>query len=36
MKAIVEAGYKGWVAHEFVPRRDPLKSLEQGIQICDV
>lgn len=36
MRAIVEAGYKGWVAHEFVPKRDPLKSLEQAIAICDV
>ena len=36
MKAIVETGYKGYVAHEFTPRRDPLTSLAQAVQICDV
>lgn len=36
MKAIVATGYKGYVAQEFVPKRDPLTSLEQGVRICDV
>ena len=37
MKAIVETGYKGFVAQEFVPKRpDALASLKQGVQICDV
>jgi hydroxypyruvate isomerase len=36
MKAIVETGFKGYVAHEFVPKRDPLTSLAQAVQICDV
>ncbi|HEY3321810.1 MAG TPA: TIM barrel protein [Planctomycetota bacterium] len=36
MKAIVETGYKGFVGQEFVPKRDPLKSLEQAFRICDV
>ena len=37
MKAIVATGYKGFVAQEFVPKRpDPLASLKQSIQICDV
>jgi hydroxypyruvate isomerase len=36
MKAIAESGYEGYVAHEFVPRRDPLKSLEQAFRLCDV
>ena len=36
MKAIVETGYKGFVAQEFIPKRDPLTSLKQGVQICDV
>ena len=36
MKAIVETGYKGFVAQEFIPKRDPLTSLRQSIQICDV
>ena len=36
-KAIVETGYKGYVAHEFVPaQKDKLASLRQAVQICDV
>jgi hydroxypyruvate isomerase len=37
MQAILETGFKGFVAQEFVPKRsDPLASLRQGVQICDV
>jgi hydroxypyruvate isomerase len=37
MKAIVETGYKGHVAQEFIPKRpDALASLKQGVTICDV
>jgi len=37
MKAIVETGFKGHVAQEFIPRRpDVLASLRQGVNICDV
>jgi hydroxypyruvate isomerase len=37
MRAIVDTGYKGFVAQEFIPKRpDKLASLRQGIQICDV
>ena len=37
MKAIVETGFKGHVAQEFVPARpDVLASLRQGVRICDV
>ncbi len=36
MKAIVETGFKGFVAQEFIPKRDPLTSLAQGVNICDV
>jgi hydroxypyruvate isomerase len=36
MKAIVATGYKGFVGQEFVPKRDPLASLRQSIEICDV
>jgi hydroxypyruvate isomerase len=35
-KAIVETGYKGFIAQEFIPQRDPMASLRQAIQICDV
>ena len=37
MKAIVDTGYKGHVAQEFIPKRsDVLASLKQGVNICDV
>jgi hydroxypyruvate isomerase len=37
MKAIVETGFKGHVAQEFIPKRpDALASLKQGVSICDV
>jgi hydroxypyruvate isomerase len=36
MRAIVATGYKGHVAQEFIPKREPLVSLKQAVQICDV
>jgi len=36
MLALVEAKYNGWVAHEFVPKRDPMTSLKQAVELCDV
>ena len=37
MKAILDTGFKGYVAQEFVPKRpDPLASLRQAVTICDV
>ena len=36
MEAIIATGFKGYVAQEFVPKRDPLASLKQAIGICDV
>jgi hydroxypyruvate isomerase len=36
MRGIVDAGYKGYVAHEFVPTRDPLTSLREAVDLCDV
>jgi hydroxypyruvate isomerase len=35
-KAIADAGFTGYVAHEFVPKRDPLTSLAEAVRICDV
>ena len=35
-KAIADSGFQGFVAHEFLPARDPMKSLRQAVQICDV
>jgi len=36
MKTLVDTGYKGYVGHEFIPTRDPLKSLREAVEICDV
>jgi hydroxypyruvate isomerase len=37
MRAIVETGYKGYVAQEFVPKRkDAMASLRQAVGVCDV
>jgi len=37
MRAIVDTGYKGYVAQEFIPtRQDPIESLKEGVTICDV
>jgi hydroxypyruvate isomerase len=35
-RAIVETGFTGYFAHEFVPRRDPLTSLREAVALCDV
>jgi hydroxypyruvate isomerase len=37
MHEIVKSGYKGYVAHEFIPTwDDPVKALRHGVQVCDV
>lgn len=37
MKAIVDTGFKGFVAQEFIPKNsDPIASLKKSIEICDV
>jgi hydroxypyruvate isomerase len=36
MRAIADAGFKGYVAHEFVPTGDPLVSLRKAADLCDV
>jgi len=35
-RAIAELGFGGYVAHEFVPTREPLASLRQAVEICTV
>ena len=35
-EAIVATGFKGFLAQEFIPRRDPMTSLRESIDICDV
>lgn len=36
MRALVAGRYKGFVGQEFIPKRDPLASLRQAIDLCDV
>jgi len=36
MRAIQATGFKGFVAQEFIPKRDPLTSLRQAVKLCTV
>ena len=36
MNAIAAMDFKGYVAHEFMPVGDPLTSLRQAVDLCDV
>ncbi len=37
MRAIIDTGFTGYVAQEFIPsRNDAIASLAQGVKICDV
>ncbi len=37
IRAIMETGYKGFIAQEFIPTaEDPIASLEQAYKVCDV
>jgi hydroxypyruvate isomerase len=36
MRAIVATGFKGHVAQEFIPKRDPMTSLTAAIKLCTV
>jgi hydroxypyruvate isomerase len=36
MEEIVKTGYKGFVAQEFIPTRDPLEGLVEAVALCDV
>jgi len=35
-RAIVDAGFTGFLAQEFVPTGEPLRALEEAFRICDV
>ena len=36
MRAIASTGFQGFVAHEFIPTRDPITSLRQAVALCNV
>ena len=36
MRAIRATGYRGFVGQEFIPKRDPLTSLREAVQLCTV
>ncbi len=36
MRAIAATSFKDYVAHEFIPTRDPFTSLRQAVVLCDV
>src|SRR5579863_2979712 len=35
-KAIADLNFQGYIAHEFVPTRDPLRSLKQAVELLTV
>jgi hydroxypyruvate isomerase len=36
MRALVEVGYKGYVGQEFIPTREPLRGLQEAVELCAV
>jgi hydroxypyruvate isomerase len=37
MQAIIATGFKGYVAHEFIPKNeDPMQALRNAVEVCDV
>jgi hydroxypyruvate isomerase len=36
MKALVDIGYTGYVAQEFIPTRNAMEGLRQAVMVCDV
>ena len=36
MRALLAAGYTGYVGQEFIPTGDPMKGLQQAVALCDV
>jgi hydroxypyruvate isomerase len=36
MRGIAGTNFAGYVAHEFIPTRDPLTSLREAVDLCDV
>ncbi len=36
LRALAATGYNGFVAHEFIPKGDPVAALEAAYRLCDV
>jgi hydroxypyruvate isomerase len=36
IQAIADAGFNGFVSHEYSPLKDPIASLKESIRICKV
>ncbi len=36
MRAVADIGFRGYVAHEFIPTGDPMASLKSAVDLCDV
>jgi hydroxypyruvate isomerase len=36
VRAILDTGFQGYFAHEFIPKRAPLASLEEAAALCDL
>jgi hydroxypyruvate isomerase len=36
MRAIADAGYRGFAGHEFSPKGDPLEAMRKTFKLCDV
>ena len=37
VEAIIETGFEGHMAHEFIPRKpDPIRSLREAVELCDL
>jgi hydroxypyruvate isomerase len=36
VQAILDTGFQGYMAHEFIPKRQPIASLREAVVLCDV
>ncbi len=36
MRAIADLGFEGYVAHEYLPKKDPTECLTKAVELCDV
>jgi hydroxypyruvate isomerase len=36
IRALGKAGYRGYIAHEFLPRAEPIAALRRAYEICDI